>query len=43
MLQRGRNPQEEVAGKAEEGQGEDEADRPGVNSAEGAYLGTGGG
>ena len=38
-----RDAEEEAAGEAEEGQGQDEAGRPGADSAEGVYFGAGSG
>ena len=43
VLRRRRDAQEEAARKAEEGQGEDEAGRPGPDPAKGVYCGAGGG
>ncbi len=43
VLRRRRDAQEEAAGKAEEGQGQDEAGRPGPDPAKGLHCGAGGG
>ena len=43
VLRRRRDAQEEAPRKAEEGQGENEADRPGPDTAKGLHFGPGGG